>query len=260
MRFVDSHIHFDQYSKRERERIVAQLRKQKSGLIAVSTDFQSSQQTMTLQQQYSDVVFSTIGWHPEQRLATDEEKEAMYKWLEHKKFYAVGEVGLPYYTRQQKKLDEARYLEDVTQWIQYASQQSLPVVLHTVYEDAETILPILERYNIQRAQFHWLKAETKIIEQIVSNGYMISVTPEVVYRPKIQKMLPFIPLDQLMVETDGPWPFEGPFTKKRTEPHFVQSSIEYIATTYDMTVNEVSEQLFQTTCDFFQLPETFRKR
>ena len=32
-----------------------------------------------------------------------------------------------------------------------------------------------------------------------------------------------------MVETDGPWPFEGPFRGEETHPHMIHAVIEQIA-------------------------------
>jgi TatD DNase family protein len=39
------------------------------------------------------------------------------------------------------------------------------------------------------------------------NGYFISVTPDVVYDEEIQLLVQRYPLEQMMIETDGPWPF-----------------------------------------------------
>src|SRR2546422_11738579 len=40
---------------------------------------------------------------------------------------------------------------------------------------------------------------------IVDAGYFVSVTPDVVYRERDREMVAGVPLDALLVESDGPW-------------------------------------------------------
>ena len=64
---------------------------------------------------------------------------------------------------------------------------------------------------------------------MIKNGYFISVTPDVCYEKEIQRLVHLYPLEQMMVETDGPWPFEGPFQSQITHPSMIHQSIKVIA-------------------------------
>jgi TatD DNase family protein len=88
---------------------------------------------------------------------------------------------------------------------------------------------------------------------MVHNGYYISVTPDVVYKEKIQRLVQSYPLEKMMIETDGPWPFEGPFSGKRTTTHMMKESIASIAKIKKLPEEDVSEIIFRNTKLFYEL-------
>ncbi|MDO3411309.1 TatD family hydrolase [Saccharibacillus sp. CPCC 101409] len=136
---------------------------------------------------------------------------------------AVGEVGLPYYSRLEaaergEALDEAGYVRLLERFVQFAARHGLPIVLHAVYEDAETACGLLERYGVARAHFHWFKGSAAAAERMIGNGYYISFTPDLLYEDEIRELALRYPESLVMSETDGPWPFEGPFAERPTHP------------------------------------------
>ncbi len=136
---------------------------------------------------------------------------------------AVGEVGLPYYSRQEaaergEALDEAGYVRLLERFVMFAARHDLPIVLHAVYEDADTACDLLERYGVRRAHFHWFKGSAATVERMISSGYFISFTPDLFYEEEIRELARCYPAAQVMSETDGPWPFEGPFAGRATHP------------------------------------------
>lgn len=136
---------------------------------------------------------------------------------------AVGEVGLPYYSRQEaaergEVLDEAGYVRLLERFVAFAARHDLPIVLHAVYEDADTACDLLERHGVRRAHFHWFKGSAETVERMIALGYYISFTPDIRYEDEIRELALRYPADQVMSETDGPWPFEGPFAGQPTHP------------------------------------------
>lgn len=136
---------------------------------------------------------------------------------------AVGEVGLPYYSRQEaaersEALDEAGYVRLLERFVAFAARHDLPIVLHAVYEDADTACDLLERHGVRRAHFHWFKGSADTVERMIAAGYYISFTPDILYEDEIRELALRYPADQVMSETDGPWPFEGPFAGRPTHP------------------------------------------
>ncbi|NGZ77928.1 TatD family hydrolase [Saccharibacillus alkalitolerans] len=136
---------------------------------------------------------------------------------------AVGEVGLPYYSRQEaaergEALDEAGYVRLLERFAAFAARHDLPIVLHAVYEDADTACDLLERFGVRRAHFHWFKGSADTVRRMIANGYFISFTPDILYEEEIRQLALRYPDSLVMSETDGPWPFEGPFAGRATHP------------------------------------------
>ncbi|WP_172253536.1 TatD family hydrolase [Saccharibacillus deserti] len=136
---------------------------------------------------------------------------------------AVGEVGLPYYSRLEaaergEALDEAGYVRLLERFVIFAARHDLPIVLHAVYEDADTVCDLLERHGIGRAHFHWFKGSPATVDRMITNGYFVSFTPDLLYEEEIRELACRYPDPLVMSETDGPWPFEGPFAGRGTHP------------------------------------------
>jgi len=169
---------------------------------------------------------------------------------------AVGEVGLPYYVRQESTRNPfplAGYLEVLEQFIAVAKKWDKPIILHAVYDDAPLVCDLLERYSLPHIHFHWFKGDAKTISRMRDNGYYISVTPDIVYKERSRDLIKDYPIDRILVETDGPWPFEGPFNGKKTHPSMIHHSIKMIATIKRLPLFSVYRQLFDNTKQLYRL-------
>lgn len=253
---IDAHIHMDMYEEQQYIKILDELEQNDiTALVAVSNDFASSVRQLKLAKE-DNRIKPAIGYHPEQALPTEHEIVSILQLIDDnaESLTAIGEVGLPYYLRQEQPgLDVTPYVDVLECFIRKAAQLDLPIALHAVYDDGEIVCDLLEKYSVSRAHFHWFKGEDHVLQRIVANGYMISVTPEVVYRPKIQRLVRKTPISQLMVETDGPWPFIGRFAEKMTHPSMMHHSIETIADIKGIRVEEVYRQIYGTTRKFYRI-------
>ncbi len=256
-KIIDAHIHLDQYTDKEISSMIAHLDDiQCTHLIAVSTHLASSQKTLMLANTYPQVR-PAFGFHPEQALPTDSQLGDLFTWMAANKdaMIAIGEIGLPYYLRNETSSDipfpQEGYIELLDQFLQKAKVWNKPVILHAVYEDAAIVCDLLEKHSIENAHFHWFKGDPVTIEQMIENGYHISVTPDVVYEREIQDLVKLYPLDRMMVETDGPWRFESEFAHQMTHPRMIHNSISAIAALKNMPLSEVYDSLYTNTCRVF---------
>jgi TatD DNase family protein len=252
---IDSHIHLDLYEQDARERILSEL--QDSGVekvIAVSLHLASCKMNRSLYLANPNLVLPAYGFHPERLLPTDADLTELFNWIDkHKQeMVAVGEVGLPYYMRQEAEakgeaFDLQPYVELLEKFVQLAARLEKPIVLHAVYEDAEIACDLLEKYNVKWAHFHWFKGSEKTVERMMRNGYYVSFTPDIAYEEEIQALAKQVPLNQMMVETDGPWPFEGPFAGQMTHPRMIYSVVEHLTAIKRLTVQETIEHVRRNT-------------
>jgi TatD DNase family protein len=114
-------------------------------------------------------------------------------------------------------------------------------------------LEALGHHGIERAVFHWHKASAEVTREIVSAGYFVSVTPEVVYRERDRELVQALPLESLLVESDGPWTYRGEFEGRPSGPWFASRVAEEIAKLKQMPVEDVMHQLSTNACRLFDL-------
>jgi TatD DNase family protein len=261
IRGIDAHIHLDMYTEKEVEQMLTDLPKTPVlGLIAVSRHFQSCIWTRKLRHRFPGSVYAAYGYHPEQNIPAPEEIDQLMAWiLAHSaEMVAVGEVGLPYYLRKEaedqgKRFDLAPYLELLDRFAAISVSLRKPLILHAVYEDADLVCDLLNKHGVKQAHFHWFKGSESTIERMISAGYYISVTPDVHYEADIRALVERYPLELLMAETDGPWPFEGPFEGIVTHPGMIVSVIKQIAQIKKMGEQETAAVLLRNTRQFYQL-------
>lgn len=244
---IDAHLHLDQYPAEEMDRLIEEWREAGiEGVVAVSGDLASSYRTLELKQQYPDFIYAAVGHHPEQQPPDEPDLNELLALIEceREQIAAVGEVGLPYYT-EVGPLEEHQAL--LGTFLETAKKMNLPVALHAVHDSVPSVLRMLHDHKIGRAHFHWLKAAPDDLQHVVESGYHLSLTPEVCYRRRDQKLAELAPIEQLLLESDGPWPFSGPFRDRRTTPLFIKNAVKKIAELKNQSEKHIAEQTVNNT-------------
>ncbi|OMF85345.1 TatD family hydrolase [Paenibacillus sp. FSL R7-0337] len=258
---IDAHIHLDQYEDQVVSSILEGMPEQGiESLIAVSMNLASSKRTLELAASYPGLVKPAYGFHPEQALPTEEELNSLLKWItDHAdNMAAIGEIGLPYYSRAEaiargEGWEMEPYLGLLGRLLRLAAQLAKPVVLHAVYEDAWPVCDLLEQHGLTQAHFHWFKGPAATVDRMISRGYYISFTPDILYEPEIQELARRYPPELVMAETDGPWPFEGPFTGRTTHPAMVHDVAAAWGALHGYSVTEARAKLTANTVRFYGL-------
>ncbi|MFC7440684.1 TatD family hydrolase [Laceyella putida] len=248
----DAHIHLEKYTDDE----IADMCADPAliGMIAVSMDFASSQRTLELKRRYPDKVYAACGFHPEQPPQAPDE---LIAWIEthQREIDAIGEIGLPYYLRRKRiaegsEWEEAPYLELLDQWLQLASRLQKPVILHGVSEDVRTILAHLDRHPLSRVHFHWLKTDSATLRQLAEREIYVSFTPDLLYKEETRKIAATYPRHLIMLETDGPWPHEGPWRGQRTHPLMIERTLRELAKLRGEEASSLRQQIIDNTWRF----------
>src|SRR5699024_2356164 len=122
-----------------------------------------------------------------------------------------------------------------------------------IYDDAPLVCDLLEKHSIEKAHFHWFKGDKETIDRMIENGYSISVTPDVLYKENTMNLVKAYPLELMMLETDVPWAFEGPFCNRLTHPKMIHKSIEKVAEIKRLPCEEVGQVIFNNTKRFYNI-------
>jgi TatD DNase family protein len=254
-KIIDCHIHLDKYLDEQIDTMMQSL-EEVDLLISVSYDLESCKRNLYLSNTHP-FVKNAFGFHPEQAIRSDKEMADLLQWVQSYAHVmnAVGEVGLPYYLRTSSvsNFQLEPYIELLEEWVKLASKNNLPISLHAVYDDVPTVCSILEKHSIEKAHFHWFKGTDLDMDRIIQNGHFISITPDLLYEEEIQHIASRFPISQLMVETDGPWPFEGPFSGKMTHPNMIHQSVRQISKLKAIPIENTYETLYVNTKKFFGL-------
>ncbi|WP_054950783.1 TatD family hydrolase [Numidum massiliense] len=252
---IDAHIHLDQYDSTAQTQILQGLPTYGvERVVAVSMDLNSSEQTRQLYLRYPERVLPAYGFHPEQSLPPTCELDELFTWIRahREEVAAIGEVGLPYYRRREAEkkgecFNLAPYVTLLERFVAIAAELHQPIALHAVYEDAAVACDLLEAYGVTKAHFHWFKGDETTVQRMIDNGYYISFTPDLLYEPSRQQLAKTYPLQRVMVETDGPWPFDGPFRGQRTHPRMVAAVIRQLAEIKGLPVDVVAQTVRENT-------------
>lgn len=201
------------------------------GVVAVGTDRESNQEVLRLAFEYPQFVYPALGLHPERKDITADEVEWTEKLITDNaaKLTALGEVGLPFYGAEGVAGRPHEGVDLLGRLLCLAAKLRLPVVLHAPHRAAAMALRLLQDVGIEKALFHWHKGDEATTMAIIEAGYFISVTPEVCYRERDRALARAVPLKNLLLESDGPWPYGGEFENRLTEPSFLLRVAQEVA-------------------------------
>lgn len=255
---IDSHCHLhDPAFADVRGTVVRATEHDVWGVVAVGCDGATNERTLQAAAENGKAVWPALGFHPEWKL-TDEDLAQVEEQIRanHPRLVAVGEVGLPWYgLGGAPGADRLRRQgqERLERLVDLACRFDLAVILHAPHGAAADALAVLERSGVERAVFHWHKAAPAVTREIVEAGYLVSVTPDLIYRERDREMVETVPIESLLVESDAPWPYQGEFENVTSGPWLVSRVAEEVAKIKRLPVDEATYQLTVNTCRVFDL-------
>ena len=256
---IDSHCHLhDPAFADVRGAITRAIEHDVWGVVGVGCDPVTNARTLEAVAGNGKAVWAALGFHPEWDRLAHEDLVLVEDQLvrNHSRIVALGEVGLPWYSLEgapDAAERMARGLERFHRLLRLASRFDLPVIVHAPHGAAVTAFQALKTRRVERAVFHWHKAPADVTRAIVEAGYFVSVTPEVVYRERDRELVESVPLESLLVESDGPWPYKGEFLSMPSGPWLVARVAEEVAKIKRLPIEETVYRLSVNTCQLFDL-------
>ncbi|MGE3536110.1 MAG: TatD family hydrolase [Candidatus Tectimicrobiota bacterium] len=245
MHLVDVHCHLDAPAYADLEAFCQQSQAADVCVtVAAGKGLLSNQQILALHRRQPAQIWAALGLHPERLDSTWEELAAVLAQAEEHRadIVALGEIGLPHYALLDQRMsqEQAREREAMLHaLVQAAVRLALPVVLHAPHAASALALDIVQRYQPPGALFHWHKGTPETTAALCEAGYFLSVTPEVCYRERDRQLVQSVPVDHLLLESDGPWPYDGEFRGRPTTSALVARLAEEVAQLKHMETAEV---------------------
>ena len=256
MKLVDAHIHLADPEYQDRvEELVSDTRSSGvAALVANSMDLQTSQQSLKLAKEHSELVYAALGIHPwnVNVLKENELDETLELITDHSRngaVVAIGEIGLD--SKYEKIW--GKQLNVFDSMLRLAEKLSLPVIIHS-RGTTDQIVEMLPSYSLKRVLLHWFSYPITALAKAISHGYFITEGPPAVYSNGIREVIAQVPITNLLTETDGPVKyFKPPFKGQMTKPSFIKAVVEAIAEIKSMKVEAAAEQISKNFESFFNI-------
>lgn len=253
MRLIDSHCHLtDEAFDDDRLFILNDLSNFGiRGVINPATNLKDARMSINLANEY-DNFYACAGFHPED---IDDVTESDLKELEeiaqNEKIVAIGEIGLDYYWKDDNK-DKQKDI--FIKQLEIARRLDLPAIIH-VRDSKDDIIEILEDYTDLRIQIHCFSDGLRTLEKYMDMGFYISIGGVVTFNngTNEQNAARMVPIERLMLETDGPYLTPEPYRGYRNDPRRVVEVARKVAELRDMKIDKLAKRTYNNTREFFNI-------
>ncbi len=253
MMFVDSHCHLDLLSEEHTLEDIINRAKEANVqyLQTICTKLSNLPKLLQIAEHFENV-YASVGLHPDEANSAEEVTfQQLVKLAEHPKIIGLGETGLDYY---HAGYDKSKQKLAFRQHIIASQITNLPVIVHTRDAEEDTAEMIICSMKEQqfRGLIHCFTASKDFARQMLDQGFYISISGIVTFKNAVdlQEIVRYLPLEQMLIETDAPYLAPVPMRGKQNEPAFVKYVAEYIAEIKNVSLERVADQ---TSDNFFKL-------
>lgn len=251
--FIDthSHIYTDDFKS---DRIEVIQRAKESGIekiVIPNIDTSSIRSLLNLTDSAPEYFIPLIGLHPTSvKEDFREELQIMDYWINKRKFYGIGEIGIDLYWDKTFIAEQVEAFETQVEW---AIKYQMPVVIH-VRDSYNEVMEVLHRHNnpLLKGVFHSFTGTVEQAQEITELGFKIGLGGIVTFKNSgLDKVVPEIALEHIVLETDSPYLSPVPFRGKRNESAYITYIASKIAELKQTNPEEVGSVTSQNARDLF---------
>lgn len=241
---IDTHIHLDEEAYApDREEVIARQREAGvEAMIVPGVNAASIEGIFAVAHNHPGYCYPALGFHPQDVKADWQEQWTIIEQAIHahkEEIVAIGEIGFDYYWDTTFK-DEQR--EVFQRQLDLAAELNLPVMIHS-REATEDTLNVLKTAHV-RGVIHCFNGSKEVAQQYLQMGFYLGIGGVLTFKNcKLSETLEVVPLDRLVLETDGPYLAPTPHRGERNESRLMIHVAERLAQVYNCSV----EQIIETT-------------
>ena len=271
VRFFDVHTHVQFAAfKDDRKEVLERALKNDVWVVNVGTQRDTSESALELAEKYPEGVWAAVGLHPIHADKSYHDAEELgggeaaleftsrgeefdydyYKKLaENHKVVAIGECGLDYYRlsadtkKKQKEIFEKQ--------IALSNEIKKPLMVHCREAFADLIEILSEQRSSVAGIVHFFSGTTENAGKLMDLGFSFSLGGVLTFARDYDKVVKYIPMGRILLETDAPYVAPVPYRGKRNEPSYIIEVAKKIAEIKDLTLEEVAVLTFQNAEDIF---------
>ena len=255
---IDTHIHLD--DKRYKDDLDEVLNRARVGgvkkFIIPGADPSTIEKAIKIAQNNEDVYFA-IGVHPYD--LDSFENLNFEQYVSHEKCIAIGECGLDYFrlegTDEEKQILKQKQKEIFIAQIEIAKKYKKPLIVH-IRDASRDSKEILLEYNASEigGVLHCFNADEELLSLAKENFYF-GIGGVVTFKnaKKLVNVLPKIPRDRLLIETDGPYLTPTPHRGKRNEPLYTTLVAQKISELLEISIKDIKTTTTDNALKLFHI-------
>lgn len=220
-------------------------------IILPNIDSGSIKRMLDLSDSYPHLCYPLMGLHPTS-VSEDykEELEALEYWLEKRRFYGIGEIGIDLYWEQKfiKEQEQA-----FRRQIKLAKSANLPIVIHVrnSFDEVYTIVKEEQDGNL-KGTFHCFNGSQEEAQKVTDLGFYLGIGGIVTFKnSNLDEVIKSVDVKNLVLETDSPYLSPVPKRGRRNESAYLAFIAQKVAEIYNISVEEVAEITSANACQLF---------
>jgi TatD DNase family protein len=258
MKIFDSHCHLDDTAYRKDIARVIERAHQNGvmRMMTVGVNQKTAALAVSLAEAHADL-YASVGFHPHDARQCHPAALDFLKELAHKpKVRAWGEIGLDYNRMYSPRKDQEKWF---VRQLEIAAELNLPIIFHERDSNGR-FLEILKVHlkKEQTGVIHCFSGNSNELQHYLELGFYIGITGILTLKTRgagLRQMVPRIPADRLVVETDAPYLTPAP-EKNHTrcnEPAFVKSVLLKLAEVRGEDPDQLAQTLWDNTNRLYRI-------
>lgn len=260
---IDTHCHLDDERFRDDVDAVIERAYEQGvqGIIIPGADSDDLECAQALAHRYQHIFFAA-GIHPYHYAQYDENK--LRSFLQDEKCIAVGECGLDYFRlpedAEEKRAEKQIQQEIFAKQIALAREFKKPLIVHIrdANEDSKRIL-LQEKAHEVGGVLHCYNASQHLLD-LAKSGFYFGIGGVLTFKnaKNLVEILPRIPCDKLLLETDAPYLTPIPHRGERNEPVYTLLVAEKMAELLNVSVTELHNLTSKNAFTLFKALEKIK--
>lgn len=237
----DTHAHYDdEQFDSDRDQLLTSLKAHGiEAVTCVGANLKTSQNVIDLTKRYP-FVYGAIGVHP---CDVKELDEAGMAWLKENAakpgIVAIGEIGLDYYWDEpDREIQKAWFNRQLS----LAKKEVLPVIIHSrdAAKDTLDLMKAAKAGDIGGV-IHCFSYSAEMAREFLTMGFYLGIGGVVTFKNarKLKEVVEYMPMDQMVLETDCPYLAPVPNRGKRNSSLNLPYVVEEVARIKGLTPLEV---------------------
>ncbi|MDR0306506.1 MAG: TatD family hydrolase [Chitinispirillales bacterium] len=243
--WIDTHAHLFDCSDAALETLIAESASKGVNLIINTSVSVDTAQTVLRQcKRFPQHLRAAVGISPFDVITQDETwADKIEVMLSDPLTVAIGEIGLDCANPRYPPLE--LQMPVFIKQLQLAAQTGVTAIVHSRGMEKRTA-EICRETGVSKAVFHCFTGDREAAEYILECGYYISISGIITYKNShLANLIPFIPIDRLLIETDSPYLAPSPHRGKVNCPAFLIHTATEIAKLLRISERELSAALIK---------------